>query len=135
MILINLIVSDVPKHLIATDCLDTVVRMEYGPELADPLVDVRDVVESFRSYGVTPPDWRATLGNAAAALDELSPGPQLSDLLPPLVLHLNELLVGGLAENPVVVSEVAEEVSAVLASVPLPTMPKPTDRNWEFDRF
>jgi hypothetical protein len=109
--------------------------MEYGPELADPLLDVRDVVESFRSFGVTLPDWRVTLGNAAAALDELSSGPRLSGLLPRLVLYLNELLDGGLAENPVVVSEVAEQVSAVLASVPLPTMPRPTDRNWEFERF
>ena len=109
--------------------------MEYGPELADPLVDVRDVVESFRTYGVTPPDWRVVLGNAVAALDELSPRPRLGLVLPPLVLHLNELLAGGLAANPVVVSEVAEQVSAVLASVQLPTMPKPTDSNWEFESF
>ncbi len=107
--------------------------MEYGPELADPLVDVRDVVESFRTYGVTPPDWRVMLGNAVAALDELSPMPHLDLVLPPLVLHLNELLSGGLAANPAVVSEVAEHVSAVLASVQFPTMPKPTDRNWEFE--
>jgi hypothetical protein len=51
--------------------------MEYGPELADPLVDVRDVVESFRTYGVTPSDWRLVLANAAAALDELMPKPEL----------------------------------------------------------
>lgn len=109
--------------------------MEYGPELADPLVDVRDVVESFRTYGVTSPDWRAVLGNAVAALAELSPRPQLGNLLPPLVLRLNELLAGDLAANPVVVSEVADQVSAVLAFVQIPAMPKPTDSSWGFDSF
>jgi hypothetical protein len=109
--------------------------MEYGPELADPLVDVRDVVESFRTYGVTPPDWRGMLGNAVTALDELSPMPHLGLVLPPLVLHLNELLTGGLAANPALVSEVAERVSAILASVQFPAMPKPTDRSWEFESF
>jgi hypothetical protein len=31
--------------------------MQYAADLADPLVDVRDVVESFRSSHLTLPDW------------------------------------------------------------------------------
>lgn len=31
--------------------------LQYAADLADPLVDVRDVVESFRSSHLTLPDW------------------------------------------------------------------------------
>jgi len=31
--------------------------MQYAADLADPLVDIRDVVESFRSSHLTLPDW------------------------------------------------------------------------------
>jgi hypothetical protein len=108
--------------------------MEYGPELADPLVDVRDVVESFRKYGVTPPDWRPVLAHATAALDELAPKPELG-FLPPLVGRLNQLLADGLATHANLVSEVADQVTVVLASVNIPAMPKPADHNWGFDTF
>ena len=106
--------------------------MQYGAELADPLVDVRDVLESFRTYGVTPVDWRDTLRGAAAALDELSPKAQLNQLLPGLVIHLNQLLADGLTNHMKIVEDVADQVAVVLRSVEIPDLPKPQDPDWSF---
>lgn len=67
------------------------VTMQCGAELADPLVDVRDVVESFRSFGVTPADWDLTLGNALTALDQLPPEETLNVILVDLVPRIRTL--------------------------------------------
>ena len=62
--------------------------MQYDVELADPLVDVRDVVETFRSCGVTAPNWHGTLADAVAALDRLPQAAQVDARLPHLIPRL-----------------------------------------------
>jgi hypothetical protein len=47
-------------------------KMQYAADLADRLVDVRDVVESFRSSHLTLPDWDQTLRRVITALSRLS---------------------------------------------------------------
>src|SRR6266496_1178464 len=73
-----------------------VVEMQYAADLADPLLDVRNVVESFRSYHVTPPDWDETLRHAIAALSRLQALIQVDIVLPGLLPDLELLLAGGL---------------------------------------
>ena len=70
--------------------------MQYDEELADPLVEVRDVVESFRCCGVTPADWNQALDQAITALDRLPREAGVERRLPELVPHLRILLTKGL---------------------------------------
>ena len=46
--------------------------MQYAVYLADPLVDVRDVVESVRSSHLIRQDWEQTLRRIITAPSELS---------------------------------------------------------------
>jgi hypothetical protein len=106
--------------------------MLYGAELADPLVDVRDVVESFRSFGVTPADWHSTLEGAATALDRVPPNEQFREVFSDLVSNIRILLANDLASRPSIVEEVAEQVAAALSQVRVPGIPSPDEDNWDF---
>jgi hypothetical protein len=106
--------------------------MQYDPELADPLVDVRDVVESFRSFGVTPKGWRRTLTHAAKALDQLPTELKLKVPLPELLPDIRILLSSGLSNSPEVVDEVADRVAVVLNQARIPGIPRPEEGDWDF---
>jgi hypothetical protein len=108
-----------------------VVEMQYAADLADPLLDVRNVVESFRSYHVTPPDWDETLRHAIAALSRLQALIQVDIVLPGLLPDLDLLLTGGLDRSPQVVEKVATQVANILDET---TIPGPTleDDDWSF---
>jgi hypothetical protein len=108
------------------------VEMPYTADLADPLFDVRDVVESFRSYRVTPSDWDQTLRHAIAALSELPPQAQVSTLLPGLLPNLDLLLARGLENSQQVIDKVAGQVAIVLSETRIPGIPAPEDDDWTF---
>ena len=110
------------------------VKMQYDAELADPLVEVRDVVESFRCCGVTPTDWDQALGEAITALAQLPQEAGVERRLPDLVSHLRILLVEGLDSAPKVVDEVAAQVAAALSQARIPGIPRPDEDDWGFDR-
>jgi hypothetical protein len=109
------------------------VQMQYDARLADPLDDVRDVVESYRCCGVMPADWHRTLGEAVAALDQLPQEAEVDALLPDLIPHLRILLTQGLDGAPQVVSEVADQVAAALSRTRIPGIPRPEEGDWGFD--
>lgn len=106
--------------------------MQYAADLTDPLVDVRDVLESFRTCQLTPPDWYQTLSAAMIALDQLPPEVELDDLLPNLLPHLNLLLAKGLGNAPQVVDQVADQVAILLEQTRIPGIPSPEDDDWGF---
>jgi hypothetical protein len=108
-----------------------VVEMQYAADLADPLLDVRNVVESFRSYHVTPRDWDETLRHAIAALSRLQALIQVDIVLPGLLPDLDLLLTGGLDRSPQIVEKVATQVANILDET---TIPGPTleDDDWSF---
>jgi hypothetical protein len=108
-----------------------VVEMQYAADLADPLLDVRDVVESFRSYHITPPDWDETLRHAIAALSRLQALAQVNVLLAGLLPDLGLLLTDGLDSSPQVVEKVATQVANVLEETTIPG-PTPEDDDWSF---
>jgi hypothetical protein len=105
--------------------------MQYATDLADPLLEVRDVVESFRSYHVTPPDWDETLRRAIAALSRLQALTRVEVLPAGLLPDLDLLVADGLDTSPRVVDKVATQVADVLKET---TVPGPTleDDDWSF---
>lgn len=105
--------------------------MQYAADLAEPLLEVRDVVESFRSYRITPPDWDETLRHAIAALRRLQASAQVNVLPAGLVPDLDLLLTDGLDSSPQVVAKVATQVAVVLEETMIPG-PTPQDDDWSF---
>jgi hypothetical protein len=108
-----------------------VVKMQYAADLADPLLDIRNVVESFRSYHVTPPGWDETLGHAVAALSRLQAPVQVNALLAGLLPDLDLLLADGLDRFPQVVDKIATDVANLLEETTIPG-PTPEDDDWSF---
>ena len=110
------------------------MEMQYAADLADPLVDVRDVVESFRSSHLTLPGWDQTLRQVITALSQLPPQAQADVFLPGLVSNLRLLLTAGLDDVPQVVERVAAQVAAALEEARVPGIPTPEDDDWSFGR-
>jgi hypothetical protein len=102
--------------------------MDYAAALADPLADVRDVVETFRQVGATPRNWDADLAAAVEALDHLPDQAGVSDL----VERLRALLQHGLTSDPRAVEQVANLVSALLRETKVPGIPSPDEDYWGF---
>jgi len=107
--------------------------MSYGAELADPVADVRDVVETFRTYGVITADWHEVLSGAAEALDRLPEDVQAASRLPVLIPRLRQLLRSGLRSEDPVLQEVADHIADLLQETRIPGIPRPDDDRWEFD--
>lgn len=110
-----------------------VVEMQKAAELADPLVEIRDVVESFRTYHLVLPDWDTVLGQAMAALSGLEPSAQAEALFARLLPNLRLLMAEGLSGAPHVVDEVAQQVANALKQTKVPGIPAPEDDDWSFD--
>jgi hypothetical protein len=111
-------------------CIEA-VEMQYATDLADPLLEVRDVVESFRSYQVIPPGWDETLRHAIAALSRLQASAQVSVLPAGLLPDLDLLVTAGLDRSSQVVDKVATQVADVLKETTIPG-PAPEDDDWSF---
>jgi len=101
-------------------------------EVAAPLVDVRDVLETFRRHHVLTEDWATVLSNAARSLDQAS----ANMVAPPVVAHLaaqlRMLLANGLQANVETVNRVADETQRILSQTRIPGIPRPEDEHWEF---
>jgi hypothetical protein len=110
------------------------VGMQDDVELADPLVEVRDVVESYRCCGVTPTDWDRVLDRAITTLDQLPQEVGIAYRLPDLLPHLRILLTGGLGSAPNVVDEVSAQVAAALSQARVPGIPRPDQDYWGFNQ-
>jgi hypothetical protein len=106
--------------------------MQYAADLADPLLDVRDVVESYRSHRVISPDWNETLRHAVDALSQLPPEAEVNTLMPGLLSDLHLLLTHGLDSSQQTVDRVARQVAHVLAEARISGIPTPEDADWSF---
>ncbi len=106
--------------------------MNDTAEVAAPLVDVRDVLETFRRHHVLTEDWATVLSNAAKSLDQAS----ANMVAPPVVAHLaaqlRMLLANGLQANVETVNRVADETQRILSRTRIPGIPRPEDEHWEF---
>jgi|SRR5215469_198685 len=110
------------------------VKMQNDMALADPLVEVRDVVESFRCCGVTPADWHQVLVQAIAALDQLPQEAGVERRLPDLLPRLRILLTAGLGSAPTVLDEVSAQVAMALQQARIPGIPRPDAEDWSFNQ-
>jgi hypothetical protein len=110
-----------------------VVEMQNAAELADPLVEIRDVVESFRTSHLVLPDWDTVLGQAMAALSGLGSSAETEALFAVLLPNLRLLMAEGLGGAPQIVDEVAQQVADALAQTRVPGIPAPEDDDWSFE--
>lgn len=106
--------------------------MQSAADLADPLVDVRDVVESFRASQLVLPEWHKILDQAVASLNQVQSSVETEALLRGLLPNLRLLLAKGLPGVPEVVDEVAQQVAGVLGETRVPGIPVPADDDWSF---
>lgn len=109
------------------------VDMQNAAELADPLVEIREVVESFRTYRLVLPGWNAILSQAMDALSKLGPPAEAEVPFLGLLTNLRVLLAKGLNGAPRIVDEVAQQVANALEQTRVPGIPAPEDDDWSFD--
>ena len=107
--------------------------MGYAAEVAEPISDVRDVVETFRRYGEETVDWREVVSSAIVQLERTSAS---EDAKAPWADHLtgqlHELVRVGLTQGDSLLEAIAQAVQSVISSTRIPGIPRPEDENWEF---
>lgn len=99
--------------------------------LFEPIVDIRDVLESFLVSAVVVSDWQATLTGASARLVELGHAWSDSDLLE-LGRATEELAAEPLGANSRLARIAADNAARVLEQVRIPGVPRPEDDDWSF---
>lgn len=100
--------------------------------VVSPLVDVRDVLETFRRHRIFTENWVTVLSDAAIALDQASVDALAPQDLTHLADQLRMLHTNGLQANIDIVNSVADEAQRILSQVRIPGIPRPEDEHWEF---
>jgi hypothetical protein len=106
--------------------------MPDAADIADPLVSVRDVVETFRNYGLTVAGWDEVLETAVRALDNSHMTSWAEVQIPELSTNLRLLLAHGLGNEPHAVDRVSGWVLRLLSNTMVPGIPKPEEDYWGF---
>jgi hypothetical protein len=108
-----------------------VVAVSDTVQLAEPLTDVRDVLETFRRHRLLMADWAVVLADAANALEGLS-APEAGSAVACIAAEIRDLVAQGLDSNEEVVGRIADEVARILEETIVPALPRPEDAHWEF---
>jgi hypothetical protein len=103
--------------------------MRDSAALFEPIVDVRDVVQSYLSNDVVVSDWQSVLADAAQRLSSFA---SLDTDIAGLARSLRTLVDAGLVTQPALVRSVADTVSKMLDQISTPTALRPADANWAF---
>lgn len=111
------------------------VTMSDRAGLANPITDVRDIVETFRLYGIPLSNWRETLSAAIDMLDRLPDGVRSDNRVSVLVPRLHHFINAGLTRDDPTLNEVSSQVEALLDNTRIPGIPRPDDQNWDFEEF
>jgi hypothetical protein len=101
-------------------------------EVAGPLLDVRDVLETFRRHQILTEDWATVLSSAARALDQASADALAPQPVAHLAAQLRVLLANGLQASTETVDKVADETHRILSRTRIRGIPRPEDEHWEF---
>ncbi|SOJ58172.1 hypothetical protein MSIMFB_05653 [Mycobacterium simulans] len=105
--------------------------MRESALLFEPIVDIRDVLESFLVDEVFLSDWQETLVAASARLSELGRAWSDSDLLE--LGRITEQLASTRLGADVALARIAADSAAkVLDQVRIPGVPRPEDDDWAF---
>jgi hypothetical protein len=107
--------------------------VSYNAGLAEPISEVRDVIETFRRYGIRLTDWRQILSTATERLEQLPVSTaQPGTSIPRLTAQLRNLVEFGLVPDDPTLKAVATEVESLTVAAKVPGMPSPNDERWEF---
>ena len=101
-------------------------------ELAAPLAEVREVVETFRHHKIVLPDWAQIFRSAIEDLAVPTYVQPAAGSLVDVVAELRVLLDTGLAGNSSIVDRIAAETAELFESVRPAGIPAPGDDNWAF---
>ncbi len=101
-------------------------------DVAAPLGDIRDVLETYRTHQILIEDWATVLSNAARSLDQASANVVAAAAVTDLAAQLRTLLANGLQANTQTVNRVADETQRILSQTRIPGIPRPEDKHWEF---
>jgi hypothetical protein len=96
-----------------------------------PIVEVRDVLESFLADRVLIADWQETLEAASRCFVQLGTlwsDPEMDDL----GRRLESLANRGLDDEPALTQRVASDVERLLDRMRVPGVPRPEDEEWAF---
>jgi hypothetical protein len=99
--------------------------------LFEPIVDIRDVLESFLVSEVLLSGWQRTLEAAAARLVELGNDWSDTDLVE-LGQVAEQLAAKSLVSEPVLARSAADDIARMLDQVRIPGVPRPQDEDWSF---
>ena len=105
--------------------------MQQATALYGPIVEVRDVLESFLRDAVLIPDWRRTLAEASRQFIELDEDPVNSDLAD-LGARIAVLAQSELSQERTLVHAVAGDIELLVDRVRIPDLPRPEDTDWTF---
>ncbi|MGH3831399.1 MAG: hypothetical protein ACRDRS_13295 [Pseudonocardiaceae bacterium] len=101
-------------------------------EVAAPLVDVRDVLETFRTHQILTEDWATVLSNAAETLDHTAADVVAPPAITHLATQLRMLLANGLQADAEILGSAADETQRILSRTRIRGIPRPEDEHWEF---
>lgn len=99
--------------------------------LFEPIVDIRDVLESFLVAAVLVRDWQGTLASASARLVRLGREWSDDDLID-LGRATGHLAAESPCADPALARTTADNVARVLEQVRIPGVPRPEDEDWSF---
>lgn len=105
--------------------------MQQTAALFGPIVEVRDVLESFLHDQVLVVDWRQRLTRASQQFVELGVGSPDEDVAE-LGGRIAVLAEAELAKEPTLTRSVAADVEKLLDQVRVPELPRPEDDDWSF---
>ena len=99
--------------------------------LFEPVVDIRDVLESFLVDDVLLADWQATLTSAAARISQLAEA-WSDDDLSQLADITGRLASRSILADAALARLAADNAARVLEQVRIPGVPRPEDPDWAF---
>jgi hypothetical protein len=105
--------------------------MQQVAVLFGPIIEVRDVLESFLNDGVLVPEWRRRLVDASCQFVELSQNADDGAQVVQLASEIAELAVSDLATSPLTRS-LAAEIERLMGEVRLPGLLRSEAEDWAF---
>lgn len=97
----------------------------------EPVVEVRDVLESFLADGVLIDGWRQALTDASDRFGRLATLWSDDEMLG-LGRRVETLAAHGLPAQDVLTRSVASDMARLLSQVRAPGIPRPDDEDWGF---
>jgi hypothetical protein len=100
--------------------------------VAEPLMDVRDVLETFRRHHIVADGWAEALTHAASVLDHVPTELEMRASTTWIASELKKIVAYGLQHDQNKLDVVANRTAELLASIRVPGIPRPEDKSWEF---